>query len=65
LVQAGRASFDNAVRAQAYVKVQEFMAPEAPEVDLYVSVMFALARTGLKGVEINVERPHNFYKLHY
>ena len=65
LVLAGRASFDNSIRAQAYVAVQEFMAPEAPEVDLYVSVMFALARADLKGVEINVERPHNFYKLHY
>jgi len=65
LVLEGRASFDNSVRAQAYVAVQEFMAPEAPEVDLYVSIMFALAREGLKGVEINVERPHNYYKLHY
>jgi len=65
LVLAGRASFDNEIRAGAYVKVQEFMAPEAPEVDMYVSIMFALARADLKGVEINVERPHNFYKLHY
>ncbi|MCL2819778.1 MAG: ABC transporter substrate-binding protein [Oscillospiraceae bacterium] len=65
LVLAGRASFDNNVRAEAYVKVQEFMAPEAPEVDMYVSIMFALARADLNGVEINVERPHNYYKLHY
>ena len=65
LILEGRASFDNSVRAQAYVAVQEFMAPEAPEVDLYVSIMFALARHDLQGVEINVERPHNFYMLHY
>ena len=65
LVVAGRSSFEESVRAKAYVAVQEFMAPEAPEVDLYVSVMFALARSGLLGVEINVERPHNYYMLHY
>jgi peptide/nickel transport system substrate-binding protein len=65
LILEGRNSFDNAVRAEAYVRVQEFMAPEAPEVDLYVSVMFALGRHDLKGVDINVERPFNYYKLHY
>ena len=65
LILAGRSSFDEAVRVAAYKDVQEFMAPEAPEVDLYVSVMFALARKELKGVEINVERPYNYYRLHY
>jgi len=65
LIIAGRATFDEAARAEAYRQVQEFMAPEAPEVDLYVSVMFALGHADLKGVEINVERPFNFYKLYY
>jgi peptide/nickel transport system substrate-binding protein len=65
LIFAGRASFDNNVRAEAYRKVQEFMVHEPPEVDLYVSIMFALANNDLKGVEINVERIFNYYKLHY
>jgi peptide/nickel transport system substrate-binding protein len=65
LIAEGRNSFDNDVRAEVYKRVQEFMAPDPPEVDLYVSVMFALARHDLHGVEINVERPYNYYKLHY
>ena len=65
LIAEGRGTFDEAKRAETYKKVQEFLAIEAPECDLYVSVMFALAKKDLKGVEINVERPFNFYKLHY
>lgn len=65
LIAEGRSTFDEAKRAETYKKVQEFLAEEAPEADLYVSVMFALANKDLKGVEINVERPHNYYKLHY
>jgi len=65
MIAEGRSSFDDNVRAETYRKIQEFLAVEAPEADLYVSVMFALAKKDLKGVEINVERPYNFYKLHY
>ncbi|MCL2810822.1 MAG: ABC transporter substrate-binding protein [Clostridia bacterium] len=65
LIAEGRASFDNEVRAEVYKRVQEFMAIEAPEVDLYVSIMFAMTNKDLRGVEINVERPFNYYKLHY
>jgi len=65
LIVEGRSTFDEAARAETYKKVQEFLAEEAPECDLYVSVMFALANKDLKGVEINVERPYNYYKLHY
>ena len=65
LIEEGRSTFDNDTRAATYKKVQELLAEEAPEVDLYVSIMFALAKTDLRGVEINVERPYNYYKLHY
>jgi len=65
LIVEGRSTFDEAARAETYKKVQEFLAEEAPEVDLYVSVMFAMTNKDLKGVEINVERPFNYYKLHY
>ena len=65
MIVEARSSFDDATRAVTYGKIQEFLAVEAPEADLYVSVMFALANSELKGVEINVERPYNFYKLHY
>ena len=41
------------------------MAEEAPECDLYVNTMYALANKDLKGVEINVEMPYHFHKLHY
>ncbi len=65
LIEKGRASFDNEVRAVTYKEIQEFMAEEAPECDLYVNTMFALANKDLKGVEINVEMPYRYYKLHY
>ena len=65
MILAGRSTFDEAERAATYKEIQEFLAEEAPEVDLYVSIMFALANKDLKGIEINVERPFNFYKLHY
>ena len=65
LIEKGRSTFNEAERAGTYKLAQEFLAVEAPECDLYVSVMFALANSSLKGVEINVERPYNYYKLHY
>jgi len=65
MIVEARSTFDEAARAETYKKIQEFLAVEAPEADLYVSVMFALANKDLRGVEINVERPYNFYKLHY
>lgn len=66
LINKGRTiSFDNNVRAEAYKEIQTFMAEEAPEADLYVNTMYALANKDLKGIEINVEMPHNYYKLHY
>jgi peptide/nickel transport system substrate-binding protein len=65
MIIKARSTFDEAARAKTYKEIQEFLAVEAPECDLYVSIMFALANTQLKGVEINVERPYNYYKLHY
>lgn len=58
-------SFDDKPRAEVYGQIQNFLAEEAPEADLYVNNMYALANKDLKGVEINVEMPHNYYKLHY
>jgi len=58
-------SFDNNPRAEVYGEIQKFMAEEAPEADLYVNTMYALANKDLKGIEINVEMPHNYHKLHY
>ncbi len=65
LIEKGRASFDNNERAKTYKEVQEFLAEEAPEADLYVNTMYALANKDLKGIEINVEMPYHYYKLHY
>lgn len=65
LIEKGRSSFDNDVRAGVYKEIQEFLAEEAPECDLYVNTMYALANKDLKGVEINVEMPYHFHKLHY
>ena len=65
MIVEGRSTFDDAARAETYKKIQEFLAEESPEVDLYVSVMYAMANKDLKGVHINVERPYNYYKLHY
>jgi peptide/nickel transport system substrate-binding protein len=58
-------SFDNKPRAEVYGEIQKFMVEEAPEADMYVNTMYALANKDLKGIEINVEMPHNYYKLHY
>ena len=63
--KARTVSFDDKPRIEVYKEIQQFMAEEAPEADLYVNTMFALANKDLKGVEINVEMPHNYYKLHY
>ena len=65
MIVEGRSTFDEVERAATYKEIQEFLAVESPEVDLYVSVMFAMANKDLNGVEINVERPYNYYKLHY
>ena len=65
LLVEGRSTFDEAARTETYRRVQELLAVEAPEADLYVSIMFALANKDLRGVELNVERMMNYYKLHY
>ena len=65
MIVEGRSSFDEDERVAVYEDIQEFLAKESPEVDLYVSIMYAMASKDLKGVEINVERPYNYYKLHY
>jgi len=65
LIAKGRSSFDNDVRAKTYEEIQKLMAEEAPEVDLYVNTMYSLGTKDLKGVEINVEMPYHYYKLHY
>ena len=65
MVVEGRSTFDDTERAKTYKEIQEFLAVESPEVDLYVSIMFAMSNKDLNGIEINVERPYNFYKLHY
>jgi len=64
MIAEGR-TFDEAKRIAVYKRVQEFMAEEAPEVDLYVTKVYALSNANLRGVELNPEKPYNYYKLHY
>ena len=65
MIMEGRGSFDEAKRIEVYKRVQEFLADESPEVDLYVTKVYALSNDRLKGVEMTVEKPFNYYKLHY
>ncbi len=65
LITEGRGTFDEAKRVGVYKRVQEFLADESPEVDLYVTKVYALSNDQLKGIEMTVERPFNFHKLHY
>jgi peptide/nickel transport system substrate-binding protein len=65
LIAQGRSTFDEKKRVDVYKHVQEFLAEEAPEVDLYVTKVYALSNNQLKGVEMNPEKPFNYYKLHY
>ena len=37
MIMEGRGTFDEAKRTQVYKRVQEFLADESPEVDLYVT----------------------------
>lgn len=65
LIAEGRGTFDEAKRVGVYKRVQEFLAEESPEVDLYVTKVYALSNDKLKGVEMTVEKPFNYYKLQY
>ena len=65
MIVEGRSHFEEAERIPVYQKIQEFMAVEAPEADLFVSKTLALSNNRLKGVELNAERASNYYKLHY
>jgi peptide/nickel transport system substrate-binding protein len=65
LIAEGRGTFDEAKRKEVYKRVQEFLAEESPEVDLYVTKVYALSNDKLKGVEMTVEKPFNYYKLQY
>jgi peptide/nickel transport system substrate-binding protein len=65
LIEEGRSTFDEIKRVEIYKRIQEFLAEESPEVDLYVTNIYALSNNKLKDVDVNSERPHNYYKLHY
>jgi len=65
MIMEGRKNFDETKRIEVYKKVQEFLAEESPEVDLYVTQVYALSNDRLKGVEMTVEKPFNYHKLHY
>ena len=65
LILEGRNSFDNEKRAEVYKRVQEFLAEEAPEHDMYVQLQFALTNSNMKGVDFTPERAQNYWKLHY
>ena len=65
MIMEGRTTFDEAKRVATYKKIQEFLAEESPEVDLYVTEVYALSNDKLQGVEMTVEKPFNFHKLHY
>lgn len=65
MIIEGRSSFDNNERIAVYKEIQEFMAYEAPEADLFVSQTLALSNARLKGVVLNAERADKYYKLHY
>ena len=65
LYKLGRSTADEKVRAEYYGQIQDLLVEDAPWCPLFVSQMFALANKDLQGVEINVEAPYNFYKLHY
>jgi ABC-type transport system substrate-binding protein len=65
MIAEGRGTFDEKKRIATYKRVQEFLAQESPEVDLYVTKVYALSNTQLKDVEMTVEKPFNYYKLHY
>ncbi len=65
MIVEGRTTFDEAKRIAVYKQAQEFLAEESPEVDLYVTKVYALSNDKLKGVEMTVEKPFNYYKLHY
>jgi peptide/nickel transport system substrate-binding protein len=65
MIMEGRTTFDEAKRVGVYKKIQEFLAEESPEVDICVTKVYALSRNNLKGVEMTVEKPFNYYKLHY
>lgn len=65
MIEEGRSYFEDDKRIPVYKEIQEFMAEEAPEADLFVSKTLALSNNRLKGVELNAERASNYYKLHY
>ena len=48
MITEGRSTFDEAKRVEVYKRVQEFLAEESPEVDLYVTKVYALSNDKLK-----------------
>ena len=61
----GRQSADEATRAAVYKRIQEFMAEEAVQADLFTNNAFALTRAGLKGVIVGSEKVSFLDQLHY
>jgi peptide/nickel transport system substrate-binding protein len=61
----GRFSLDLSERVPYYEAMQRILCEEAPWVQLYVRETYALARSDLQGVQLNIQNAYNFYSLHY
>jgi len=65
MIVEARSTFDEEERAEYYKAIQEYLAVEMPEAELYVPDLFTLTSKDIKGVVINHDRPYRYYSLHF
>ena len=61
LIEQARASIDPAIRDQLYAQIQKIMVDDAPYVPIYQSVAFAVSKTDVEGIVLDLTQvPHLF-----
>ncbi|HPK15484.1 MAG TPA: ABC transporter substrate-binding protein [Clostridia bacterium] len=65
MIVEARSTFDEEERAVLYKAIQEYLAVDMPEAELYVPNLFMLTSKEVKGAVINHDRPYRYYSLHF
>ena len=65
LMEEAKATLDEDARAEIYHQINMILCDDCPWIGMFNSNLYALARTGIKGVNINVETTYWYNTIRY
>ena len=64
-MEAAKGSLDDATRLDNYTKLHTMLCDECPWIGLFNSNLYCVSRTGLNGVNMNIETTYWYHTLTY